>query len=38
VETIIRGSGSRVGSVLMDKKRQFSVERAWMDDFAGRLA
>ena len=38
METITRGSRSRVGSVLVDEKMQFFVENAWMHDFARRLA
>ena len=38
METITRGSGSRIGFVLVDEKRYFSIERAWMDDFVGWLA
>ena len=38
METITRGSGSRVGSVLVDERGNFFVENAWMDDFASWLA
>ena len=38
METITRGSRSRVGLVLMDEKRYFLVEKAWMNDFAQWLA
>ena len=39
METITRGNRSRVGFVLVDEKRYFFVEKAWMDDdFAGWLA
>ena len=34
METITRGSRSRVGSMLVDKERQFSIEIGWMDDNA----
>ena len=38
MKTITRGSKSRVGFVLVDEKRNFFVENAWMDDFARWLA
>jgi hypothetical protein len=38
METITRGSKSRVGYVLVDEKRWFFVEKAWMDDFTSWLA
>ena len=38
METITRGSMSRIGFVVVDEKRQFCVEKDWMDDFAGWLA
>ena len=33
METITRGSGSRVGFVLVDEKRYFFVEKTWKDNF-----
>ena len=33
METITRGSGSRVGFVLVDEKRSFFVEKTWKDNF-----
>ena len=33
METITRVSGSIVGSMLVDEKRELSVEKSWMDDF-----
>ena len=34
METFTRGSGSRVGSMLVDEKKIFFlVEKAWMDEF-----
>jgi hypothetical protein len=38
VETITRGSGLRVGFVLMGGKKHFYVENVWMDDFASWFA
>jgi hypothetical protein len=38
MESITKGSGFRVWSMLVDEKRSFFVEKAWMDDFAGWLA
>jgi hypothetical protein len=34
MKTIIRGSGSGIGFVLVDKKSYFFVGKAWMDYFA----
>ena len=33
METITRGSGSRVGFVLVDEKRSFFVEKTWKNNF-----
>ena len=38
MKTITKGSGSRVGFMLVDEKNNFLVENAWMDDFAGWFA
>ena len=38
MEIITRCARYRVGYVLVDEKRQFFVDKAWMDDFAGSLA
>ena len=38
MKTITRGGRSRVRFVLVDEKKKFSTEKAWMNDFAGWLA